>query len=75
MSKLPKRPRDPSQLARHAVLVGAGEIPNDKEQVLQALDEQANPAGRAKSARARAASHTPERRSEIGRHAAAARWG
>ena len=51
-----------------------GKVPNDKEQVLEALAEQENPAGRAKSAKARAAAQTPERRSEIARKAAAARW-
>lgn len=75
MSKLPERPRDAAQQARLAVLMGAGEIPNDKDQVLDALDAQANPTGRVKSAKARAASQTPERRAEIGRKAAAARWG
>ena len=54
--------------------MATGEVPNDKEQVLSALSEQENPTGRAKSAEARAASQTAERRSEVARQAAAARW-
>ena len=73
--KLPKRPRDAAQLGHLVVQMATGEVPNDKEQVLQALEEQAKPTGRAKSAKARAASQSPERRSEIARKAAAARWG
>ena len=72
---LPRRPRDPAQLAKLVVDMATGEVPNDKEQVLAALREQEQPTGRAKSARARAASQTAERRSEIARNAADARWG
>ena len=73
--KLPKRPRDTAQLAKLMLDMATGEVPNDKEQVLEALSEQDQPPeGRAKSAKARAASQTPERRSEIAKRAAAARW-
>lgn len=72
---LPRRPRDPAQLAKLVVDMATGEVPNDEEQVLAALREQEQPTGRAKSARARAASQTAERRSEIARNAADARWG
>lgn len=75
MPPLPKRPRDSNQLAKLMVDVATGEVPNDKEQVLAALREQEQPTGRAKSAKARAASQTAERRSEVARRAAAARWG
>ena len=51
-----------------------GEVPNDKEQVLEARRQEANPTGCAISAKARAASQTPERRREVARKAAAARW-
>jgi hypothetical protein len=54
--------------------MATGEVPNDKEQVLAALREHEQPTGRTKSAKARAASQTAERRSEIARTAAAARW-
>ena len=71
----PKRPRDPAQLAKLVVDMATGEVPNDKEQVLAAMaNEQAEPVGRAKSAKARAASQTPERRSEIAKKAAETRW-
>jgi hypothetical protein len=74
--KLPKRPRDPAQLGKLVVDMATGEVPNDKGQVLEAIREAREPAtGRAKSATARAASQTPERRREIAKHAAAARWG
>jgi len=72
---LPKRPRDPNQLAKLVVDMATGEVPNDKDEVLAALSEQEQPTGRAKSAKARAASQTAERRSEVARKAAAARWG
>lgn len=75
MPNLPKRPRDGAQLARLMVDMASGEVPNDKEQVLEALAQQENPTGRAKSAKARAASQTPEERSAAARKAAAARWG
>ena len=72
---LPKSPLDPDQLAKLVVDMATGEVPNDKEQVLAALSEQEQPTGRAKCAKARAASQTAERRSEVARRAAAARWG
>ena len=72
---LPKRPSDPNQRAKLVVEMATGDVPNDKEQVLDAIREQEQPAGRAKSAKARAASQTAVRRSEIARKAAAARWG
>ena len=69
-----KRPRDPAQLAKLVVDMATDEVPNDKNQVLAAIaDEQGEPSGRAKSAKERAASQTPERRSEIARKAAASR--
>jgi ribosomal protein L5 len=72
---LPRRPRDPAQLAKLVVDMATGEVPNDKEQVLAALSEQEQPTGRAKRAKARAASQTAARRAEIARNAADARWG
>ena len=56
--------------------MATGEVPNDKAEVLAALSGQdAQPTGRAKSAKERAASQTPARRSAIAKHAAAVRWG
>ena len=71
---LPSRPRDANQRAKLIVDMATGEVPNDREQVLAALREQEQPTGRAKSAKARAASQTAERRSEVARKAAATRW-
>ena len=71
----PKRPRDPNQLAKLVVDMATGAVPNDKEQVLEAIREEQEPTGRARSAKARAASQTPARRSEVARKAAAERWG
>ena len=73
--QLPKRPRDPNQLTKLVVDIATVAAPNDKEQVLAAFSEQEQPTGRAKSAKARTASQTPTRRSEVARKVAAARWG
>ena len=59
MAKLPKRPRDPVERAKLIFDMAIGEVPNDKEQVLEALlRERDQPTGRAKGARARAAEGT-----------------
>lgn len=67
---LPKRPRDGNQLAKLVVDMATGQVPNDKDEILNPPE----PSGRVNSAKARAASQTPERRREIARKAAAARW-
>ncbi|MDD9986510.1 MAG: hypothetical protein OXQ31_09580 [Spirochaetaceae bacterium] len=69
--KRPKRPRDPAQLAKLIVDIGTGEVPNDKDDILNPPE----PAGNARGAHARAEALTPERRREIAQRAAAARWG
>ena len=69
---IPKRPRDPIARAKIVMDMLTGERPNDKDQVL-AFDQE--PTGPAKAAKARAASQTAARRSEVARKAAAARWG
>lgn len=71
---LPKRPTDPIERAKVVMDMLIGETPNDKEQVLEHRHAEANPTGCAKSAKARAASQTPERRREVAKKAAAARW-
>lgn len=68
----PKRPKDPVERTKLILDMLTGEVPNDKAEVLA---EQPEPTGPAKAAKARAASQTPERRSEVARKAAAARWG
>lgn len=68
-----KRPRDTAGLARLIVDMATGEVPSDTPEVLAEMNGQ-EPTGRAKSAKARADSQTPERRREVARQAAAARW-
>lgn len=64
-TRMPRRPADMNQLAKRVVDLATGD----------ATDEVPPATGRAKSAHARAASMTPERRKEIARKGAAARWG
>ena len=65
-----KRPRDGNQLAKLVVDIATGQVPNDKDEILNPPE----PPARANGAKARAASQTPERRREVARKAAAARW-
>ena len=69
---LPKRPRDPIQLAKLIGDMSVGDIPVDHG---KPDDPTPEPTGNAKSAKARAASQTPERRREVALKAAGARWG
>jgi hypothetical protein len=69
-----KRPRDPSQLGKLIVDIATGDVED-------APDDGKNPAavelgrkGGLKGGKARAASMTPEERSEAARKAARARW-
>lgn len=65
-----KRPADVIGNAVHVAKIATGEIPDDGKPV----DAEAR--GRAQArGRARAASLSPERRREIARSAASARWG
>ena len=64
--KVPDRPRDLSQLAKRIVDITTGEETDEPEPV----DEKARKRGEA-----RAAKLSPERRSEIAKKAAEARWG
>lgn len=64
---MPKRPRDPNQLAKLITDIATGEIEDaPKDPAAVALGS--------KGGRARAAAMSPERRSEIARKAAAKRW-
>jgi hypothetical protein len=76
MPARPKRPRDPNQLGKLIADIATGEVQD------QALDVGKNPVAAAsgrkgglKGGKARAEKLTPERRSEIARKAARARWG
>lgn len=70
MSRTPKRPRDPNQLAKLVVDIATGEASDQEETT---YTKRASKAGK-KGGPARARSLTPERRSEIARLAAQARW-
>jgi hypothetical protein len=74
MTKTPKRPRDPAQLAKFIVDVATGEI-EDRELTPeeQGKDPAASALGR-KGGTARAAKISAERRAEIARNAAKKRW-
>lgn len=63
--KTPDRPRDMSQLAKRIVDITTGQVDDEPEEV----DEAAQKRGKA-----RAEKLSPERRSEIARKAAKARW-
>jgi hypothetical protein len=69
-----KRPRDFSQAAKLVVDIASGQV-EDREPTPEerGVDSAASAMGR-KGGPARAASMTPERRSEIAKKAAAKRW-
>jgi len=71
MTKRPKRPVDPNQLARRIVDVATGNDPEArKDPAAVALGKR----GGLKGGKARAAQLSPEKRAEIARRAARARW-
>lgn len=75
--KLPKRPRDTSQLAHSVYLEAIGEAPEPEPEKKPEKNPAAVALGRLggkKGGKARAAKLTPERRSEIARKAARTRW-
>lgn len=67
MTKTPKRPRDPNQLAKSIVALATGET-EDKKPLASARK------GGLKGGKARASVLTPKQRSEIASIAAHARW-
>ena len=70
MNKQSKRPRDANQLAKLMIDIASGEVEEAEETV---TDKRASTAGK-KGGPARAASLTPEQRSDIAKVAASARW-
>ena len=70
MSKTPKRPRDPNQLAKLVVDIATGEDPAEKVVPNEARIKAATAGGKAQSAKL-----TEHRRSEIATAAARERWG
>ena len=73
-----KRPRDANQLAKLIVDIATGEVedraPTPEEQGKDPAAVSLGRRGGLKGGRARAKSMTPERRSEISKAAAKARW-
>jgi hypothetical protein len=74
MTKHPKRPRDPAQLAKFIVDVATGEV-EDRESTPeeQGKDPAAAALGR-RGGQARAASLSDARRKDIAKRAASSRW-
>jgi hypothetical protein len=73
MSKL-KRPRDPNQLGKLIVDIATGESDAPKAPAEPTPSALYGREGGLKGGRARASKLSPERRSEIARNAARARW-
>ena len=75
MTKHPKRPRDPAQLAKFIVDVVTGEIetPDNKEPIKEHAMARGVKGG-LKGGKARAAALSPDQRVDIAREAAIARW-
>lgn len=76
MTNQPKRPRDPNQLAHHIVQMATGEMgsPEPSGTGKDPLAAELGRRGGLKGGKARAATMSPERRAEIARAAATARW-
>ncbi len=64
-----RRPKDPAERATLIGRIATGELPNDKDEILNPP----RPSQQTKAARARARALTPERRREIAQKARAAR--
>jgi hypothetical protein len=70
MSKPPKRPRDPNQLAKMMIDIASGDV---EEMEATVTEKRASKAGQ-KGGPARAKALSPQQRSEIASAAAQARW-
>ena len=73
MTKHPKRPRDPNQLAKLIADIATG-IQTETVPPPEGPMSELGRAGGLKGGKARAAALTPEQRSEIAKKAAAKRW-
>jgi hypothetical protein len=73
MTKHPKRPRDPNQLAKLIVDLASGQATEDRPEPATPAQEFARSGG-LKGGVARAASLSPEDRSKIARIASERRW-
>ncbi len=70
---MPKRPRDPNQLAKLVIDIATGEV-EDTTSGMKRLGKRKGRAGGLKGGKVRAKSLTPEERTDIARIAATARW-
>ena len=69
------KPRDPNQLAKLILDIATGEAPPDPPSVKDPAAVALGRKGGLKGGKARADSMTPERRAEVAKKAADARWG
>ena len=74
MADTPKRPRDPNQLAKAIVDLATGEVAETSELGSSSDAAKLGRLGGLKGGRARAEQLSPEKRSEIAKAAAQARW-
>ncbi len=74
MTKKPKRPRDPSQLAKHIVDAATGDHPQERPSTKNPAAVELGRLGGLKGGKARAAKLTAAQRSKIARNAANKRW-
>ena len=74
MTKHPKRPRDPNELARRIVDIATGEASDDGDAGKNPAAVELGRLGGLKGGKARSDALTPEQRSEIAKKASAARW-
>ena len=70
---MPKRPRDPAELAKQVFDIAIGEVEDTVSEKMKSENMKGQAGGRVGGA-ARAAKLTPEERAEIARIAASARW-
>ena len=73
MSKAPKRPKDPNQLAKMMIDIGASEIQNNNDSEFSPMAALGRVGGQ-KGGKARAEKLSAERRAEIAKAAALVRW-
>lgn len=71
---MPKRPRDPNQLAKLIVDIATGEVEDSVSEGRRHPQPKRGRPGGLKGGKARASALTPKRRSEISRKAAKSRW-
>ena len=74
MTRTPKRPRDPNQLAKMVVDLATGEASDPVQATSTDSAASFGRRGGLKGGRARAQALSPERRSEIAQQAAQLRW-